>query len=197
MNRRRTAAALFAVIAGVCLGISTFTPWWSFSGTSGGSSAKIEYFPGSSALFSENGYTTAQTYASGGLAELGILYEGVLVFGIAATALALLAGILAVLVEMGRWRTGPGRRAFLLLMVALIVATAVMDALVPLAQPLLIARGSDGCAPTSPNTCNSFWGSSSGPSFSNTWGAGVGWYLAVAAALFLLASLVSWRLARD
>lgn len=194
------------------LAVSLATPWWTYSvGFGNGGSNSFAFYPGAdySVACSGSGCgglpSGSEAYGSHGLAAVGNLYGTVLGVTAAAIVCVILSIALAVVALVRRRRD---RRPFVLagvLAVAgfLLVVGAVAG--VVASQPSALGQGAGGIPTAAPSPAASFWGScqsggsgsggacagsGSGPSESASWGAGLGWYLALAGAVTWLVGLV-------
>jgi putative oligomerization/nucleic acid binding protein len=194
-SSRRLLVGLLSLAAGVTAGVAALESWWTFwlSGPSWGSS---EFLPGDSTRFTTNGASGSQTYASQGLGQLGTLYEGILVICVVSMILFFAGGILAILGSLGKLRHPTRHRVVRNLSVialGLLLTAAVM--LPVLQPPIFRGENQSVCGGTNgtQTPCTSFWGSLTAGSETLGWGAGVGWYLAVAIIIVTVAMLVIWR----
>jgi len=182
------------LIASFVLGVvSLGTAWWSYSSTGGGGSLTLGFVPGgdyvvtcsSCGAFSAGSFSYS---AFGG--TLGGLYEAILGLVALAVALTGLAAFIAVMGLLGR-RTGWWQRSgsFVLVFVA-VLTTLVAAVAVVAAQPGAFGPGStfQGLGPGNASPTTSFWGADAAGTA--TWGAGAGWYLALASGFVLVAVIV-------
>lgn len=177
-----------ALLGGILSAISAVTPWWYLSTTN----SRVEYLPGTTLQVTSAGGGGATSYASSGVASLGVLYELVL---IGTVGIAVLAGALG---GLGLARSTPSRWPAYPRAAALgcTVSTAVgvlLLAGVAVGQPILYraANPLGTCSgPSPPGACSSFWGSGPSAGGGSTWGAGAGWYLEFAAVVLMLLSFV-------
>ncbi len=192
-SRRRLVAGIALVAAGVLLAGAAFAPWWTLTTQAGPESATLDFLPGADfTATAQNGTLSLHetgSYASEGLGALAGLYEAALYATLAAAALALLGGALALATESHRLRGGArGHGVTALGLVAFLLATAMVAGVV-LEQPGQYAAADPGGECSGPSTnavqspCNSFWGSISGGNATATWGGALGWDLALAGAI--------------
>jgi len=187
---RRVVASTLILIAAVLLTITAVVPWWSLSWSNPTESATIGFVPGSTYTVTgmnlSQGFSDLTSYP----AQTGALYQGVLLGAVVAGLAAFLAMLLGFL---GSFGVLGSRRFFGLTVIAAVVAVvgaAGLPAIVALYQPATVnansnyGSGQSGC-PSGASPCTSFWGASSGSGLSMVWGADLGWYLAVAAAVLL------------
>jgi hypothetical protein len=184
--------ALLLIAAFVLALVSLGTAWWSYSASAGGGTTSVNFLPGS-----EYNVTCAGAHCGGFSAgsfpytalggSLGSLYGTVMVLAAVSVALTGLVALFGALGAMGR-RLGAWQRSgslFLGLAAVILLLTALCWAVA--AQPGAFPSGSSfttsGSGSASPAT--SFWGSNAAGTIS--WGAGLGWYLALASVLLLCA----------
>jgi hypothetical protein len=191
----RLTASTLILFASIMLAASMGVSWWGASVSGGGHALVLGFMPGSS-YFSENGSTTAsQTYVSDGLVHVGQLYEAILGLGLLAMLAGFLAALLGFLGAFGSLRSRKFLPVSLTITLVSFVATLITPILAALGQPSAFNAdstsgfGSSSCGP-SPNPCTSFWGSMSQGGFTVSWGADVGWYLAIAAVVLLLVAFL-------
>ncbi|MGI0155099.1 MAG: hypothetical protein ACREDE_03035 [Thermoplasmata archaeon] len=169
---------------------SLATPWWSYSASAGGNSESVNFLPGSNYNITCAGHCGGFSAGSfpytaiGG--SLGGLYEGVLILVALSAVLTGLAALFGGLRVLGRSRAPNARRwAFLgsgiaavVLLGAIVWTASAQPGAFP-AGSALTGSGSGGASPAT-----SFWGSN--PAGSASWGAGVGWYLALASVVLII-----------
>ncbi|HTW40190.1 MAG TPA: hypothetical protein VMF04_04965 [Thermoplasmata archaeon] len=182
-------AAAFVVILA-----SLATSWWGYSASTGGATESVQFLPGSNYNFACSGHcavgSASNPYASIP-GPLNTIYEGVLGLLIAAAAMVGLAALFLGLSALGRRPNGVQpfwTRLFLLLspillLVAVLWTAAGQPGAFPSSGDTFVGSGTNGASPS-----NSFWGSSSTDAAS--WGAGIGWYLAVVGVVLLFVVLL-------
>jgi hypothetical protein len=195
----RITASTLILIAAVALVVSMGVSWWGASATGGGHAVVLGFFPGSHYEEQTNFNSSTPSYVSSGLVHVGELYEAVLGVAVVATLAGFIGAALAYLGTF--WGFKPGRHmpmTFLFALISLVGAVG-MPVAVAAAQPSAFNSdsttgfGGAGCG-ASPNPCSSFWNSMSANGVTVSWGADVGWYLAIAAGVLLLvAFLLLWR----
>lgn len=197
----RLTASTLLLIASIVLAVSMAVSWWGASLTGGGTAGTIGLLPGSSYAVSGNfgsgGLAGSTTYTSAGLIHVGQLYEAVLGVGLLATLVGFAGMVLGYMGAFGTFRSRAYLRITLLLTIISFAGAALLPVLVALAQPAAFnadgsafgGAGGSGCG-TGSSPCNSFWGSLSAGGTTLSWGADVGWYLSVAAAVLLLVALL-------
>jgi hypothetical protein len=138
------------------------------------------------------------SYISAGLVHVGQLYEAVLAIGIIATIGGFVGMILSYIGAFGGFKSRKFLPVTILLTLISLVGAISAPAVVVAGQPGAFnsdntsAFGGMGCG-ASPNPCTSFWNSVTTAGVTVSWGADVGWYFAVAAAVLLLvAFLLLW-----
>jgi hypothetical protein len=215
---RRWGAVVLLIAAAVASCASLALPWWgltvSASGGPGITGATLDFAPGTSPtctyqLFS--GITEAcgaatSTYTSEGLGGLGDYYILAQVSALLAIVLGAIAALFAVQGAMhrfwGRWQFHSTHLMALASFVLLLLAPAAVMAVQPSLmgsvdystdQGNLLEGAINYCGTNTPNS--TFWNSCTytegGISYTDNWGAGLGWYLAfVAAALFVGAGIL-------
>ena len=181
--------AVLLIIAFVLGVVSLGTAWWSYASSGGGGSISLGFVPGGDYVVT---CTNCGGFASGSFSygnfggSLGGLYEALLGLMGLAVALTALAAIIAVLSAMGR-RTGWWQRSgsFILVFVA-VFATLIATVAVVTAQPGAFGPNStfQGLGPGNASPTTSFWGTDAAGTAS--WGAGIGWYLALASGVLLV-----------
>jgi hypothetical protein len=128
-----------------------------------------------------------------GLNEVGQLYEAVLGLGLCAAIAAFVGMALGYAGAFGVFRSRSILTLTLSLTLVSFLLAVMLPVLVALAQPPALSADSSSlgssCAGGS-NACSSFWGSSTVNGTTISWGADVGWYLALAAAVLLLVGLI-------
>ncbi len=197
----RLSASALLLLSIIVLAVSLTVPWWGASLSGGGTSGTIGFVPGSSyfvtGTFGTGAAAGTYAYSSTGLLHVGELYEAVLGVGLLAILAGLAAMVLGYLGASGTFRSRKYLSMTLLLTLISLVGAALLPGMVALAQPAAFnadgsgfgGTGGSGCG-TGSNPCNSFWGSISGGGATYAWGAGVGWYLSIAAAVLLALALV-------
>lgn len=182
-RRRRLFGAIGGLGAAALTALSALTPWWFTSTSTGATSSQALFYPGGSLYAGGGGSGGFTTYAAEGLGPVGALYVSVLVLAVVVALLAAAAGLMLL---VGR-RSPRHALARIALVVAMVVGALLVIA-VPAAQPDLYraANPGGGCSTLgSPNVCDSFWGSMSAAGRSVSWGAGLGWWLDLAAVILL------------
>ncbi len=191
----RLTASTLVLIASIMLAASMGVSWWGASESGGGHARVLGFEPGSAYSDQNGSLSTSQTYISAGLVHVGQLYEAILGIGLLATLAGFLGAILCYLGAFGALRSRKILPVSLLITLISFVATVITPVLAALGQPGAYnadgssGLGASGCGP-SPNPCTSFWGSVSAGGFTFSWGADVGWYLAIAAAVLLLVAFL-------
>ncbi len=202
----RLTASTLLLIASIVLAVSMAVSWWGASTTGAGASLEVGFLPGSSYFFSSSaggGTSGTQLYTNAGLVHVGHLYEAVLGVLVLATLAGFAAVVLGYLGAVGSFRSRVFLRVTLILTVISAGSAILLPALVAGAQPSsFTADGTTfggmagaGCG-TGTTPCNSFWGSVTAGGTTVSWGADVGWYLSVAAAVLLVLALVELLLTR-
>ena len=190
MNSKGIGAAALFLIGGILGLVSAFSAWWAYSG--GGYT--ISFLPGSNTHESGGGMSATTSYSSLGLGTVGNLYEATLGLAIAGGVLLLIAGLIGFVAAV-RSPSGRFRGALMGLGIVGILLLIVAVAMVPAAQPWAIKQGSNsactGYNGTTP--CSGFWGSASQAGTSYTFGAAVGWYLALVGLILGIVAFVLWR----
>jgi hypothetical protein len=191
---KRFVSSLIVLIGGVLALTSAWIAWWSLSG----SGVTLSFLPGSSGTLSYGGTTTTNTYASGGLGQVGALYEAILALTIVSGVLAIIAGILGIVLRAGRMKPSTAGKVKGLSIAALVLVLVAV-AVAPGLQPYLINQSSDGSSfcSTFNGPCSSYWGSSTVSGTTFTWGAAIGWYLALVGFVLILVGLILWNSARN
>jgi len=203
-SRLRLTASTLLVVAGACAVSSAFTPWWTFSLNAPPYTENLSFFPGSDATAhatnNSQSASASGSYHSVGLGAFAALYFAVWAVLLVAGGGILVGGALALLAE---FRLIKGfARGYLpaALGLVLVLLPLVMVIAVPVTQPGIFTYSDPfGICPQgfyanlAPTPCNSFWGSQSGQGVSVSWGAGVGWYLAVVSMVLSLVGGVLWR----
>lgn len=201
INVKRASAGGLLFIAGAIALVAAAIPWWSLSGGGGTFTASsVHFLPGDSYTASSGGSTGSLSYASQGIGPVGALYEGILAVTIVVGGLALLGAILATVGALGRIRN-PSRFASIRNLTILAVVLEIgLVVVVPIVQPIAFHASSppSGCSTAGGvgTPCKSFWGSVQSGGATVTWGADAGWYVSVAAVVFLLAAAVVWIASR-
>ncbi|MDE1819903.1 MAG: hypothetical protein KGI98_03495 [Euryarchaeota archaeon] len=211
-HQKRLIASILLLVGAVLLIVSIATPFWSDTESGSGVTYTIQFFAGNewkeicSGSSCPTGTLTCTYSSSGGgcpaLTNTGNLYGGVSGLLTGAIVLGFIAAILGL---MGALALSFGRIQMLLTWLLILVALALA-----IAAPMWALGGQPGaltsdyssgsCAGTSP--CNSFFGNacpSGTPSgVSCNWGAGAGWYMAIAGfALLLVGFLFLFMTRRD
>lgn len=181
-------AAVACLVAGLLAVLSAFTPWWYATTSSLGTSSTALFYPGSNLYAGGGGGGGTTTYANSGLPSVGGLYLSVLAGAIALALLAWLVAGHSLGLARGKWSSLSVRRAARFALLAAVVLSAFLAFAVPVAQPALYradnpAGSCSSAAP--PGVCGSFWGTSSGPAGTSSWGAGLGWWLDLTSAVLL------------
>jgi hypothetical protein len=204
----RLTASTLLLLASVFLAVSLGLAWWSYGVEGGGVSGVRSLLPGSSlesnGNFGSGAITTSTTYVSSGLIHVGELYETVLGVGLMAALAGFVAVVLSYLGAFGTMRRRTYLNVTLLLVIISFASAVALPVAVAVGQPSAFnadgtsAGGGGGGCGASPNPCTAFWGSQSGGGVSAGWGADLGWYFAIAAAvLFLLALLQLYTTRRE
>lgn len=171
--------------------------WWGITITDGGTTASVNFLPGSSysgsGTFNGETFSSSATYASVNLSGVGVLYEAVLGLGLTAAIVAFAGGALGCASAFGTVRLRrPVGIADTLTGVSF-VFSLILPFVVVFVQPWALntdfSNAGVSCGGGS-NLCNSFWGSVTSGGITATWGADVGWYLTLVAITLLLAALV-------
>jgi hypothetical protein len=186
----RALLALLLLVASILEIVAISTAWWSYSSSGGGTSHSLSFLPGGNYNVTCSG-SGCDGFSAGSFpysnfgAPMGTLYGVVLGLMGVCVALTLLATAIAVLALLGR-RTGWWQRSgsFVLVFVSALMALIAVVAAVT-AQPGAFATSSmfDGLGSGGESPLTSFWGSN--PSGTATWGAGAGWYVALATIILL------------
>jgi hypothetical protein len=194
---RRIVASSLVLIAAVLLLTAMLVSWWGITLTDGGTTASVNFLPGSS--YSSSGtykggtFSGSGTYASANLSGVGILYETVLGAGLTSTIAAFAGMTLGFASASGTLRLRRPVGVADSLTTLSFVFALVLPILVVFAQPWAYntdtSTAGASCGGGS-NPCNSFWGSAASGGTTATWGADVGWYLVVVASILLLGALV-------
>jgi hypothetical protein len=191
---RRLTASTLILVAAILLTVSLFVSWWTANVSGGGTNETLYFLPGYSYSATGNAgmgvFSGSQTYAAAGFTHLGQLYEVVLWVGIVSLIAAFIAAILGYIGAFGVFRSRAGHRATLVLTVVSFVTAVLLPPLVTLGQPGAFAADSNGGCGAGTSPCNSFWGSMTTDGVTSSWGADVGWYLALAAAVLVVVALV-------
>jgi hypothetical protein len=196
VNRDRVGASLLLVIGAILLAVSSFQAWWTLSEASGGGTATAYFLPGSSYSTSGppgNGYFSGSgLYSAGGLTQVGQVYGAVLWIVIVLLVAAIVAAMIGFWGLSGTFRT----RVTLYVTLLLTIGATVVGILLPLLllgfQPAAFSGdvGDELSCPPGTSPCTTFWGSYSAKGTAVSWGAGAGWYLALAAAGVLVCALI-------
>jgi hypothetical protein len=188
VNRRRWTGVGLTLVGLVLAGISLGTPWWQIEG----SFRSWYLLPGGTLCTGGSCFTSFAYELSD---SMGLFYGGLEAIIVAATALAGLSLLLQCLAVLGKGFHRSQRN--------LGVGFAVVATLLLLFAPLFLVAAQPGVSPpegafaatsVGPNQrgCypnSTFWGSCDNSSIANgawTWGAGAGWFMAFAAAVFVL-----------
>jgi uncharacterized membrane protein len=192
----RLTASTLILIATLLLGASMGVSWWGASVSGGGHALVLGFDPGSSyTVQSQSNTTTQYTYISAGLVHVGQVYEAVLGIGVVAALAGLVSTILSYLGAFSTFKTRKIQPFALVITLVSLVAAIALPVLVTVGQPGAFNAdntsgfGSANCGPT-PNPCTAFWGSMSAGGFTESWGADVGWYMGIAAAVLLLFAFI-------
>jgi hypothetical protein len=191
----RLSASTLILIASIMLAVSMGVSWWGASVSGGGHARVLGFQPGSSYLEENGSLTASQTYISAGLVHVGQLYEAILGIGVLATLAGFLGAILCYLGAFGSLKSRKFLPVSLLITLISFVAALITPILAAVGQPGAFNSdsssgfGATGCGP-SPNPCTAFWGSMSEGGFTVSWGADVGWYLAIASAVLLVVAFL-------
>lgn len=186
--RRLRLTAGADLLAGLLLLGSAATPWWYLLSASAGTSSNTEFYPGGSLYAGGGGGGGVVPYATVGLSALGSLYEFVLAVGLLLGLIALTLAGIGFARAAGRPIGSEGRRLVRLGGVAAFVIVAGAAAGVALAQPTLLhlyAPAGTCTAYAGGGPCSWFWGAGRAAGDTDTWGAGLGWWLDIAAAVLL------------
>jgi hypothetical protein len=208
---KRVTASTLLLIAAILLAVSMGISWWSISGSGGGSSGTVNLLPGGSysttGTFGGAAGTGSTTYSSVGLVKVGQLYETVLGVGLLATFAAFGAMGLGYVGAFGVFRSRIPLRITLILTLIAFVAAVLPPALLATAQPgafkadgaaMFGGTGGGGSCAAGASPCNAFWGTAGTGGVTVSWGADVGWYLSIAAAvLVFVALMVLWSSRRQ
>ncbi len=185
------AGSALAVAAGILSILSVFATWW--IATTGGVSTS--FYPG----LRYKAAGTWYTYASTGFGQVGGLFLAVLVLGIVAGILLLIAGGLMFVEALGKRSLSAGRIAGLA--VAGIVLEVAAAAAAPGLQPWAIRTSSGGstfCSGwTGTSPCNAFWGSGSHGAASFTFVGADGWIVMIGAMFLAILGLAIRYLGRN
>ena len=192
----RFTASTLLLIATLLLATSMGVSWWGASVSGGGHATVLGFDPGSAFTVQSGSNSSAQqSYISVGLVHVGQLYEAVLGIGLLATVAGLVSVVLSYL---GAFAVFKSRRILpftLVITLISLASAAILPGLVALGQPGAFNAdntsgfGRSACGP-SPSPCTGFWGSVSAGGSTVSWGADVGWYLAIVAAVLLLVGLL-------
>jgi hypothetical protein len=182
-------------VAAALAGASAVSAWWTIFTSTGG---EISFRPGGTFYLYSTRVTDSAVvpFASVGLGPVEALCESILVLAVALLVLGALLGILAALSVLGRLRAPAARTAVRRLLVLAVVTAVFAVAVAPILQPTLAERSSQGlglCTATngsSASPCHSFWGTGMGSAGHIAWGADVGWFLMLVAAVFFLLALL-------
>jgi hypothetical protein len=186
----RLLLAFLLVVTFVLELVSLGTAWWSYSSTGGGTSHSLSFLPGGNYNVTCSGSGCAGfsagsfPYSNFGM-SMGTLYGVVLGLMALTAVLTALAAAIAVLAALGR-KTGWWQRSgsFVLVFLSALTTLIALVATVT-AQPGAFAANSmfDGLGSGGASPLTSFWGSN--PAGTATWGAGAGWFVALATLVLL------------
>jgi hypothetical protein len=184
----RTAGIVALVLALGVIVAALLLPWFFIDSSGGGSSTTVTFYPGvpssngtvrstctgtGASCLSQTSYASADLNNTGVIAETG--FVGLLIAGLC-SGLAALTGGLA---------SGSDRRASLATVLAVLAVVLSIAAPSLFAFELPSAVGKDIPSHMGSGPWNSFFGSNSSGSGASrstvTWGAGLGWYLAIIA----------------
>lgn len=199
-NNRRWMAAIGSAGAGIVFSIAAFESWFALSASESGTTVYEYFYPGSSFSVVGGGTSQSMGYAAAGAGPVGALYEGILATMLLLAVLAFLGCVLGVLGASGRLRNPDRFNTVWGLYVTVVFVDVILVALVPVIQPTLFGKSNGGCTgfPSGANPCNSYWGSGTASGLSLSWGADVGWYLAIAGAAMAATALgLWWSTAKD
>jgi hypothetical protein len=192
----RLTASTLLLIATILLAVSMGVSWWGASISGGGRGSVIGFEPGASYTV-QGGFngTTQFAYISAGLVHVGQLYEAVLGIGIVAAVAGLISALLSYLGAFSMFRSRKVLPFSMVITLISLACAAALPSIVALGQPGAFKAdntagfGSSSCG-ASPNPCSDFWGSTTAGGTTLSWGADVGWYLAIAATVLLLIALL-------
>jgi uncharacterized membrane protein len=193
---RRFSAAMAFFAGAILVGISTVSAWWSMSGS--GSSlggGDIGFIPGGDFSVTSGTTSGSISYASQGLGPVGALYEAILGLTIVLTILLVVVGIIGLFAGLGKLRSTRHQKNVKWITILVLVLSLITIVVVPTTQPTLFHRSAPSTCSSFggvSSPCSSFWGSLRSGSSSLTWGADVGWYLAIASLVVLIAGMVLW-----
>jgi hypothetical protein len=186
------------VLVGVSLGVGWYTI--GLSGTEDGfsvsTSSSINLFQCVTTTASANGQSSTSsscnTNSSSHTAQLYDATLGIVIGGVAVGALALVMVLLTTFM----------RRPWGKLMTMLPFILALVGGILCIAAPIALMAGQPGAMAADANCGNncqgpesSFFGSATISGVSETWGAGIGWYLAIAAGAVLIVGAIFIMLA--
>ncbi|MGI0071224.1 MAG: hypothetical protein ACRECT_04035 [Thermoplasmata archaeon] len=188
----RVLFAYFLIVIFLLSLIALATPWWTYTATEGGGVVSVNFLPGSSYNVTCSGahcggFSAGSFPYSAFGGSIGTLYEVVLGLLVASVALTGLAALLGGLSALGRRVIGAQRSwTFVLGALGVLVLLATLATIVGVQAGALPSGSFTTGAGASPSS--SFWGSSSTGAAS--WGAGTGWYCALAAVILLFVGIV-------
>ncbi|HYA57410.1 MAG TPA: hypothetical protein VEH57_02975 [Thermoplasmata archaeon] len=203
----RLIAAIIILVGAIVLIAALFMPWYSYKISEAGASETTNTYPGlpgSNGTIqyscsgipscpSQTSYSKLNWNNTGALAEAGFY---MLIVGF---ILGLIGAIFGFMARGNPRRVGPAVAFAVLALILAIVAPVLFAASLPNA----ISKDIPAAArPSSSGPWSSFWGSNSTTlvtppiTISQTWGAGSGWYVSIAAFVILLVGiflLFIWR----
>lgn len=191
----RLLASTLLLFSSILLAVSMGVSWWSASSSGGGKASVVSFLPGSQYWAETAGTASTPSYLSAGLLHVGQLYEAVLVIGIVAIIAGFAGMLLSYVGALGGFKSRKFLPITLLLTLVSFVGAVVLPTLVAAGQPGAFTAdntsgfGGTGCG-ASPTPCTSFWNSITNAGVTVSWGADVGWYLAIAAAVLLVVALL-------
>jgi hypothetical protein len=193
----RSIAATFLLFGAVLVAVSMGVSWWGYSEQGKGISGTESFYPGNSyyelGTFPSGAVNSWQTYTTSGLLHVGQLYEAVLAVGILAALLGFVATVLGYLGAINSFHSRRSQTLTLLLVIVAFASTVALPITVAVGQPSAYNTDASsylgGCGP-SPNPCTGLWGSQTAAGVTQSFGADIGWYLALAAAVFFVLALV-------
>jgi hypothetical protein len=197
----RLWASTLMLVAALLLAVSLGVSWWGASASGGGHATVLGFLPGASYQLEAGANSSTQSYVAAGLVHVGQLYEAILAVGVLAVLVGLATSLLSYLGALGVFRTRRMLPFTLLFGFVSLVLTAALPAMAAAGQPGAFSAdstdgfGGSGCG-NSPNPCTSFWGSLKAGGITVSWGADVGWYLAIVAAVLLVLALLGWWMTR-
>ncbi len=191
----RLTASTLLLFAAILLAASMALSWWGASASGGGHATVLGFLPGADYRAQTGSNLSYPSYVSAGLVHVGQLYEAVLAVGVVATVAGFVAMLLSYLGALNAFKTRRFQPITFLFGFIAFVGAAALPAAVAGGQPGAFNAdstsgfGGAGCG-ASPNPCTSFWNSISTGGVTVSWGADVGWYLSVIAAVLLLVGLL-------